>query len=589
MPDKNRNAAESNDGFLKLIPRSDTPTKSKINAAELSQSSKPKVKKEKKKNIKKKVKLLYWCYDDRHTVGCVLKGKNVEDKIKFSNPDLFVAEDIKDKIGKVKKTGKAKEEKALDLPIGTEYLYKSSSNLNKISEMLFQSSLDSSLDISDFQEFKKLTSESGSQSERLSALRIICVILSSYIFRPMLNIPEILETYRLNKKELRAFHANVSKGENAFYTLKQICQSMIVCTSAREDGNFQLTAPTIISPATELPILDVAHLDVCQYKGYHWPAPYRDTSVLLDARNLKTKDMASFAKLNPWCSCIIYGKKQDEASIFGYGEDVKGEALTDILPELNTDVIQNLIKTYVINIPILFRDKTKEFITTWIQSGTYLEKHITKHKSNKWKDSVKFKSRVEVTALISFLNFVKEKCAVSEDDLADFRDPLLDVLLPGCLTEKPADVASTQSRSPQKIFDEVLQKLLTEENLKHIFPLPDKNGAVWPLEVEQDNLIWGYIKYHRWQKNDLEKSACLILPREQLLQVVKSSIPDADAFTDVLASFQKERPTYMHTTMNAKIKHEGEVKATPRTAYRLKIVELPIDESIKEKLLEMSI
>ena len=45
MPDKNRNAAESNDGFLKLIPRSDTPTKSKINAAELSQSSKPKVKK----------------------------------------------------------------------------------------------------------------------------------------------------------------------------------------------------------------------------------------------------------------------------------------------------------------------------------------------------------------------------------------------------------------------------------------------------------------------------------------------------------------------------------------------------------------
>lgn len=41
--------------------------------------------------------------------------------------------------------------------------------------------------------------------------------------------------------------------------------------------------------------------------------------------------------------------------------------------------------------------------------------------------------------------------------------------------------------------------------------------------------------------------------------------------------------------MNAKIKHEGEVKATPRTAYRLKIVELPIDESIKEKLLEMSI
>ena len=165
---------------------------------------------------------------------------------------------------------------------------------------------------------------------------------------------------------------------------------------------------------------------------------------------------------------------------------------------------------------------------------------------------------------------------------------MLDVLLPGCLIEKLADTSSPQFRSPRETFDKLLQELLAMENLEHICPLPDKNGTIWPLETAPDIPIWGYIKLYRWQKSDLEKSACLVLPREQLLQTVKYLAPDTDSFADVLASFQKEKPTYIHTTMNAKIKHEGEGRAVPRTAYRLKIAELPIDENIKNRLLKMA-
>ena len=405
----------------------------------------------------------------------------------------------------------------------------------------------------------------------------------------MLDIPEILETYRLDKKELRAFHVNVLKGENAYSDLKLICQSMVTRTSAKENDYFQLMAPTIISPETEQPIGELAYLDVNGCKEYHWPAPYRDTAVLLDSRNLKTKDMESFARTNPWCSCIIYGKKQSETSVFGYGEDIKGEVLTNLLPDLDVDAIQRLVRAYVISTPPLFRNKLETLIKIWMQSGSYLENYMNAHRSVKLKDSHKFKYRIEVTALLSFLNFVQEQCSVSEDDMADFRDSLLNVLLPGCLEEKQADAIAHPSRLPQKAFDAVLQKLLTEENLNHIFPLPDKNGAVWPLETEHDDPIWGYIKFFNWQKNDLEKSACLVFPREQLLQAVKCSVPDADAFTDVLASFQKEKPAYMHPTMNAKIKYNGEDKSASRTAYRLYIAELPIDENIKSRLLEMAI
>lgn len=589
MAGKDRIVAEPEDGFFELKPRRDAPTEPKIDAAEPHKPPKPNVKKENKKNKKRKGKLLYWYYDDKHTVGYLLAIKDSKGKIRCSEPTLSTTEDIENKIDEVKKKLRAKEKKALDLPVGTEYLRSTFSSQRKSLEMLFHSSPDTSPDISDFAEFRKLTLEDGSQTERLSVLKIICVILSSYMIRPMLDIPEILETYRLDKKELRAFHVNISKGENAFYTLKQICQSMIVCTSAKKDDRFQLTAPTIISPDAEQPILELAHLDISGCKEYHWPAPYCDTSVLLDGRNLKAKDMIEFAKINPWCSCIIYGKKQSEPNIFGYGEDIKGEVLVDILSDIDTDAIRQLVKAYAISTPNLSRDKSEELIKIWMQSGLYLERYLNAHKSVKLKDSGKFKYRIEVTALLSFLNFVQENCSLPGEDMANFRDSLLDVLLPGCLMEKPTDTASLQSRSLLEIFDWVLQKILIEENLKYIVPLPDKYSAVWPLETEHGDPIWGYIKFYEWQKNDLGKSACLVFPRKQLLQAVKCSVPNADAFIDVLASFQKEKPAYMHPTMNAKIKYNGEDKSASRTAYRLYIAELPIDENIKSRLLEMAI
>lgn len=316
---------------------------------------------------------------------------------------------------------RAKEKKALDLPVGVEYLRSTFFSQRKSLEMLFHSSPDTSPDISDFAEFRKLTLEDGSQTERLSVLKIICVILSSYIIRPMLDVPEILETYRLDKKELRALHVNVVKGENAYSDLKLICQSMIIRTSAKEDDYFQLTAPTIISPDTEQPILQLAHLDINGCKEYHWPAPYCDTSVLLDARNLKAKDMAAFAKQNRWCSCIIYGKKQNETCVFGYGEDIKGEVLTNILPDLDIHAIQGLIKEYVINTPALFENKSEALIPMWMQSGLYLGKYMDAHKDVKWKDSAKFKVRIEITALLSFLTLQRRNAWFRRMTLQIFR------------------------------------------------------------------------------------------------------------------------------------------------------------------------
>lgn len=159
MADKNRDTAKSKDGFFELKPRSDVPTESKISAAE---PCKPKVKKEKKENTKRKGKLLYWCYDDKHTVGYLLAIKDSKGKIRCSEPTLFIAEDIENKIDEVQKKLRAKEKKALDLPVGVEYLRSTFFSQRKSLEMLFHSSPDTSPDISDFAEFRKLTLEDES-------------------------------------------------------------------------------------------------------------------------------------------------------------------------------------------------------------------------------------------------------------------------------------------------------------------------------------------------------------------------------------------------------------------------------------------
>ena len=80
MVDKDRNTSESEDGFFKLKPRTDVSTESRTNAAE---PCKPpsKIKKEKKKGLKGTGKWLYWCYDDKHTVGCLLAIKDSKGKI----------------------------------------------------------------------------------------------------------------------------------------------------------------------------------------------------------------------------------------------------------------------------------------------------------------------------------------------------------------------------------------------------------------------------------------------------------------------------------------------------------------------------
>lgn len=552
------------DKFHALAPKGN-------NAAPKAKSTEnSKIKASKKKPHKKKKEVLHWNYDDECTIGNVLHRKG-----EFTDPKVLSSQSEVDKYEKELEKAKAKPKKAYKLPVGVK----------RFSQAYHRSSSGTTLPISTFEQFQKMTQDGAPADDRLPLLKIICVILSSYLMRSMLKVDDVVEAYRLDESELRAMYVSVSEGENAFYILKQICESMIVSTAVDDDDWSKLSVPIIIAPRTEQLILEYAHLKVRGFKEYKWPAPYRDTAVLLDARMLKPKDIKSFASLNPWCSCIIYGKKP---GLLGYGEHIKGTNLTAISLDWNTQAVSRLVAAYVAHIPDLFRIHEKDFTRLWLQSGVYLSRYLNAHKTDKLSDARRFKRRVEVTALLSFLSFTQEVCAVDAGSIEQFQKSLLDLLLPDCLPPRENAPASQPLHSPQEIFERELKKMLTTDNLRRFYPLPDRSKLVWPKHTEQGDMIWGYIKWYDWPGED-GKIPCLILLDDSLKYTVSQLDPQLAGFKDVLSSIKKEKPPYLHSNPVVKTRQTAGQKAEQTPAFRLKISELPIDESIKRDLLAMAI
>lgn len=573
-----RDDERDEEGFIILKPKASRDRTEAPAAAGLKKKTGKKKKPHKKGTHPKKPKLLYWHYDDKCTMGSVLCDKDSvlcdKDKDKDKNYKLFSNESEIDKYEKGLREKGVKKYKDCELPVGIEHY----------SDAYLKFRCKVNLDLSDFEQFQKLILAGESTDVRRSVLKIVCVILSSYLIRPMLKLDDILETYRLDEKEqLRALCVHVSVGENAFYVLKRICESMIVCTAVDDDDWSKLRVPTVISPDVEQSILESANLRVRGCKEDKWPAPYRDMSVLLDLRTLKAKDIKNFSLLNPWCSCIIYGKKVD---LLGYGERIKGDVLSTVLPDWNAQKVNRLAEAYVATLPALFNERRNHFIKLWLQSGTYLSHHLERKKGTKMQDAERFKKRVEVTALLSFLKFTKENCAVSDEAMEQFQNYILDILLPGCILLYKDNSVAVSSLSSREVFEEVLKNMLVTDNLCRFYSLPDKSKVVWPRKTEQGDSIWGYIKWYDWPEEEC-KVPCLVLLENEFKDIVSQLDPQRTGFKDVLSKIRKERPQYLHSNFIAKTRQTINDKAEQTPAYRLKISELPIGEDIKQSLLSM--
>ena len=72
-----------------------------------------------------------------------------------------------------------------------------------------------------FEQFKAMTQEGQSDKIRLPIIKLISVILSSYIIRLLLKQDDITKDFCLDEKDLRAIHITISSADNSFYNLKK--------------------------------------------------------------------------------------------------------------------------------------------------------------------------------------------------------------------------------------------------------------------------------------------------------------------------------------------------------------------------------
>lgn len=548
MSDNKEQVQRDEEGFIILKRKEQSQTQSeqdpspqKSNQAETaSKKSSKSAHKGKTKPKEKKYTLLYWYYDDGLTRGHILKRGGEYTLPATVNPNR--GKDAEKYEKQLEKFRIEKKVRQLKLPVGLKYLAK------KHQESILQANLDKS----NFEEFLKMVQPGMENTPRQTILRLICTILSSYWIHKIVEAPSI-DDYNLDPEELHAFCTSVAPRESAYYALRKIAESVIVDTHVKSDIFKIRTAAELPEERESCSIQDDTFLMVRGYEdedGY-WPAPYRDTAVVLDARKLKKNDIVNFASINPWCSCIVYGKI---ISIpFRYNESIKGSPLANMEFDWDEEKVHDLVEAYAAEIYGIAAEK---FELLWQQAGAYLRRYIDSNKC-KMLPAERFRKRAELLVLESFLNFCKHKCAIPEEDFQNTKCTLLNILLPGCCvppasetvpenSEMGSDTNSSQKYTPQQVFQDILGKMVQTENRRHFLFVGEKETFD---RVDPDDPAceyWGYLRMFIPRKNGAEEFPSLSFRQADFEKVALSIAGVSASATELIKSVRKEGPDYLY-------------------------------------------
>ena len=537
-----------------------------------------KEKKKAKEKSYKKVKLIQWHYENGD-IGAVLKeGKGYFHAVILTS-DSAVNKEIEwlsgqEEKGKLKIKGK----KFYELPIG-------------ISTYIDQYEKDDSWGMDQrraaLEEFKKMIRANRDQDAQKLITKLTAMVLSSYWIRQAMEIPDIHDTYPVDGLDA-SLYACITKCENpdSLPALKKICRSIMISTTVRRDKRFRIEAPVFLPNHGERELLSAAWLKLKGDEDEHiWPAPYRDMAVLWDRGFLKkSKELVGFMDRNPWCTCVIFGKKISHPKRIGI--EIEGK---DILDKLKVDwddvQVKKLVSAYAAYMNKYFANDEQEFLRVWGIAGEHLKCYLANlpKAQREERKSECFRDRILLSVYISFMEFIYQTCQIPLSEAIELRKELLTSLLPGCYPKNVTQDEEDVQKSSLEQFEEVLQTLITMENLEHFYAIK-KGQKIWLEETEDGTDIWGYVR----EFEDKESGTfipCVVLIRKDLIRLAHNT----PSFSKVLTRIRKERPPYLHPTPNVSVKRSKDERGEPTTVYRLMIEDeaLPISVECKQALLQM--
>ena len=525
---------------------------------------------------------VYWRYDGGQ-VGSLLLWKYVMPKEDCKCPDFF-KNGIKPNKNNKKIKALAKREKIkirnyepLDLPTG-------------ITDFCVENKKKKWSDLSEcYKEFTKMLSPDKGAKTQIFITKLLAVVLSSYFIRMALQQKDIRNTYPISNN-YTALYAIIKKTkyDDDAYNLRALCRSFIVSTTKRETDKFKIKAPILLPVKGEKRILDAAWLRPKRFKDdYKWPAPYRDMTVMLDGRFFNNSDMNKFLSINPWCTAIILADKV-ELTRFCIKLDGKN-ILNQMEINWNIDAVNKLIREYIPFIYNTFDKRShandaqdRSYADIWGEAGEYLTNYMITKKEGEIGYAERFKQRILLSALISFVDFLYCSCSISLDEARELKRELLTALLPGCCPPKSEqEVQVIQFPA----FDEILRELISPENMNHFYPII-KRGQVHPTELSDGTEVWGYVRRYKDEKSQ-EKEINIAFFGDTLIKIVEEKYPQCGYFGNVLTCVKKSKPAYLHDTYNIRCRTAEGKKQDTISGYRLILDKLPVSEEVKQAFRQM--
>ena len=541
--------------------------------------------KEKKARGKKKYDFVYWKYDGGQ-IGSFLTEEYdpIMPSLDCKRTDFFKKEMKPNKHNKILMEELAQSKKIkirdcvqLKLPIdGTSYLSKGKKKTK--------------LDIDEcYKEFAKMFSPEKGPKAQVFIVKLLAVVLSSYFIRNALRQKDVLNMYPLLNASAALCAAIRNCGsDDAIYALRILCHSLMVSTTKKENGEFKIKAPTVLPVKGKQKLLNNAWIRPRKIEtDFKWPAPYRDTAVMLDGRFFQKSDINNFLFINPWCTAVIYAKKLEHTRLC---VELDGKNMLEQLKvDWNIDAVNKLIAEYIPFINNTFDKRShandsqdRSYADIWGEAGEYLTNYMITKKGEEIGYAERFKQRILLSALLSFVDFISSSCNISPDDVQNLKRELLTALLPGCCPSKSEEEVQV-IHFPA--FDEILRELISPENMNHFYPIT-KKGQVHPTQQPDGTEIWGYVRKYRDEESN-KKKINIAFFRDVLIKIVEEKYPQCGNFGEVLAVIRKRNPAYLHKTPNIKCRTvKGEEQRTI-LACRLILDELPISDEVKQAFRQM--
>lgn len=231
-------------------------------------------------------------------------------------------------------------------------------------------------------------------------------------------------------------------------------------------------------------------------KKRRFPTVYRNSSVILNARVLSSREVQTFVDRNPYCSTVILGSAKSKT------DGVARLSADELMPESQTwetDVLKKMSDAFTAWAFQQYRANHKWASSWTAEAGQLMDVYGEKHTAIKQAD--RYHWTIRLVTLMALDGFLAEEESWSGNYDKQQRNVWLNILLPDCCPISEPDVPLekrqmlTESDFPE-LFRQTVTQMLADPCRLPFIPRSDEK-ALCP-RCDADDPEFRFYGYRRW-------------------------------------------------------------------------------------------